>query len=395
MLHSMRLVAINVVLLLASTACDGLGITTPTPTTTATPATEVASPTPAPTPTPTPVPLAAAHILDLSREQVEKLKTLRVEMTGSFQQGDVKFPLNLKAVLELPDRAHGTFEYAGESREFLRLGEENYITGARGFEIDYSSESGAVLLELLNPLLETGAEQRPTDLARQPDETLGGQVFYRITFRMDMLGFLERLAATALPGVEIRGRGELLIDQESLLPHRFLVDCKGCVIPAGLDLVVDFTLSEFNQSVHIPTPTPATPTPVVIVTEMPVLSLQGAVVIEANVGLTAIDNVRFQVGVASQAAEGVDLSPTGVVISYIDTDQFVSLASTDWTATWLTGSGPLVDPGEAVEINVQLTGLSPLLGPSKEFAVQLNPNVGAVLVINLTTPPELTTKVEY
>ena len=59
------------------------------------------------------------------------------------------------------------------------------------------------------------------------------------------------------PGVEIRGRGELFIDQESLLPHRFNVECESCLLPAfeyGADLIVDFTLSMFNEPVQIPSP---------------------------------------------------------------------------------------------------------------------------------------------
>ena len=47
-----------------------------------------------------------------------------------------------------------------------------------------------------------------------------------------------------------------------------------------------------------------------------------------------------------------------------------------------------MDPGEQVDVTVDLTNMTPVLGPKKEFTIQVKPNVGAVIIINRTTPPE-------
>ena len=144
---------------------------TPSPTPSPTP-----TATPTPTPTPTPVPLTATEILALGLEQMEKVETLRVEIHGKFLGRDVTIPWEVAARMELPDRDHGTSEIQGEETEFLRFGEEDYIAEpGYGFEPAYVSESGAVYLELLKPLLAPGVEEPFTDLERQPDQTLAEQ----------------------------------------------------------------------------------------------------------------------------------------------------------------------------------------------------------------------------
>ena len=114
-----------------------------------------------------------------------------------------------------------------------------------------------MFLEILNPLLEPGNDESLSDLERQPDEIIGGSHFYRITFRMDMMEFIKRLGQEEFPGAVATGRAELFIDKESLMPHRLIVECEGClsmVFDQDGDLLTDFTLSRFNQPVHIPSP---------------------------------------------------------------------------------------------------------------------------------------------
>ena len=106
-----------------------------------------------------------------------------------------------------------------------------------------------------------------------------------------------------------------------------------------------------------------------------------------------IEKVTFQVG-TSVGGGSVDLTnsdPTSaVVVTYLDEDQVVNLGSTDVDITWQSGSGPLLDPGERVEFDINLAGLSPLLGISQEFTIRVKPSAGAMLVVNRTTPVELT-----
>ena len=213
---------------------------------------------PSPTPSPTPVPLTAAEILALSRDQMEKVKTLRMEVNGKFQQGDVKYPFKMDGEMELPDRVLGTVEFWGEQKEFLSVGEENFIAEpGSGFERDDDDEIGVFFLQLLKPVLGPGAHEPFTDLKRQRDEPIEEQELYHITFRMDMLEFIERFNdGEEIKGVEIRAGGELFIHQESLLPHRFMLNCESCLIPLGqgLDLVVEFGLSRFNETAAITLP---------------------------------------------------------------------------------------------------------------------------------------------
>ena len=233
---------------------------TPYSTYTSPPPTPTSSPTPEPTPTraPTPIALTAAQVLAMTRERMEGVATLRAEMNGRAEQGDVSVIFILGAGMDLPNKAHGTLEAGGEQYEFLRLADLDYVaTYGQSFGEDYYSESGAVFLDILKPLLEPGNEEPFTELERQPDETIDGQAFYRVALRVDMKEFMESLTQEALPGVEVRGRGELLIDRKSLLPHSFNVSCQSCFFAfvSDMNLVLDFTLSGFNQPVHIPSPT--------------------------------------------------------------------------------------------------------------------------------------------
>ena len=117
------------------------------------------------------------------------------------------------------------------------------------------------------------------------------------------------------------------------------------------------------------------------------MRVRGGVVANANAALTAVDTIKFKIGSASRPL--VEVSDTAMILTYGDEDQALNIAASDWTATWLTGSGVILDPGETVEIRVTLTGLSPRLGRSKEFIIRVKPQTGHVLSINRTMPLEL------
>ena len=120
--------------------------------------------------------------------------------------------------------------------------------------------------------------------------------------------------------------------------------------------------------------------------------LRGSVTAEKNVIFERLDAIIFQVGLSSGSGQTVDFSSSALVITYIDDNQTVNFPGTAWSATWLSGgSGPLLDPDERVEFNINLVGqLSPVLATSTEFTIQVKPNVGATININRTTPPVLT-----
>ena len=120
-----------------------------------------------------------------------------------------------------------------------------------------------------------------------------------------------------------------------------------------------------------------------------VLLLRGPVVGESNAEQTALDRIKFQVTVVSAGSDGVYLTGDHTIITYIDADQYVRLTPDDWTASWMTGFGSLLNPGERVEISIDLSGLEPVLGTSKQFTVELSPDEGTPLVLGRRTPAKL------
>ena len=131
------------------------------------------------------------------------------------------------------------------------------------------------------------------------------------------------------------------------------------------------------------------------------IAIRGSVIGDANSDKTSIDTVKFTLSSAAQASDAVDLSTTGVVVTYLDNNQAINCenpesfdgdpdtAECSWSTSWIIGSPDLVDPGEQVDMTVKLTNLSPLLPKSRKFTIQVKPNKGAVVIVNRTTPPEL------
>ena len=132
------------------------------------------------------------------------------------------------------------------------------------------------------------------------------------------------------------------------------------------------------------------------------ISIRGDIVADANTAKTFIDTVKFTLSSAAQASDAVDLSTTGVVVTYLDSTQAINCkdnsytfdgdsdtAECKWKTDSIIGSGDLLDPGEQTDMTVTLTNLSPLLPKSKEFTIQVKPNRGGVVIVNRTTPGEL------
>ena len=132
------------------------------------------------------------------------------------------------------------------------------------------------------------------------------------------------------------------------------------------------------------------------------LALRGSVI--AHTDGTSITRVTFQVSNASQAGLAVPLTGPDALVSYIDNEQAVNslpfhpdgppVGALGWGVAWLSGSGPLLHPGERVEFTVSLTGLNPRLGTNREFTIEVKPTRGAVLMVTRTTPAELTIVVD-
>ena len=126
------------------------------------------------------------------------------------------------------------------------------------------------------------------------------------------------------------------------------------------------------------------------------MSIRGDIIGDADSTKKWLDSIKFTLSSTAQAADAVDLSSTGAVITYLDSEQALNCTKDTgsgssycvWTTDWIIGSGDLVDPGEQVDLTVDISNMTPVLRKSTEFTIQVKPNKGAVIIVNRTTPPE-------
>ncbi len=111
-----------------------------------------------------------------------------------------------------------------------------------------------------------------------------------------------------------------------------------------------------------------------------------------------LEYVQFQITTASQSGSAVSLAEEDIVVTYLDSAQSVNLGNVSratstqgWNAVWISGSSPILNPGERAEITVGVQGLSTLLGVGTKFVIEVKPSVGATMVVQRTIPAEITT----
>ena len=111
--------------------------------------------------------------------------------------------------------------------------------------------------------------------------------------------------------------------------------------------------------------------------------------IEADYTAGMIDQITVQVANAA-GGDAVDLTSGETLVTYLDADQSVNIATGDVTVTALgnADTDKLVEPGEMYEI--KLTGLVAALATDlkkdKAFTLSIKPAVGAVIRLARTTP---------
>ncbi len=117
------------------------------------------------------------------------------------------------------------------------------------------------------------------------------------------------------------------------------------------------------------------------------LELRGSVI--ANTDTTNITDLVFVVGLAA-GGDPVSLDPAATfnrtVMAYIDdaqTDNDMTYTTTDIVGD----SDGLLEPGELIEVTVDVSGLSTQLANNDTFTLEVRPPLGAYLVIQRTTPP--------
>ena len=134
------------------------------------------------------------------------------------------------------------------------------------------------------------------------------------------------------------------------------------------------------------------------------VSLRGSVIAHMGTSTTRVGYVTFQVSNAAQTGDPVAFTAGDAIVTYIDEDQVAqlvfdtagtasaSVGSGGWSPNWISGTGPLMNAGERVEITVNLDSLTVDSGleASEEFTIQFKPAVGAVLTVSRTMPAETT-----
>ena len=102
-----------------------------------------------------------------------------------------------------------------------------------------------------------------------------------------------------------------------------------------------------------------------------------------------LTSIRFEVTTASKGASGVDFSDARLALRYIDDNQAVVIPRSSYGTKWLFGDGEVLDPGERLELEVELSGLlSTDLGAGTKFSIEIILPTSNT-VVSRVTPAEL------
>ena len=128
------------------------------------------------------------------------------------------------------------------------------------------------------------------------------------------------------------------------------------------------------------------------------VELRGALV--ATTDNTDVQTLVFTLSNAA-GGEAIDVTSTisstnTMIVDYRDSTQRQS--NLDWTTSWVVqnDTDELLEAGEVVEITVDLetTAYSLGLGTNTEFALEVKPLVGGIVIIERTTPAYLDTIID-
>jgi flagellin FlaB len=124
------------------------------------------------------------------------------------------------------------------------------------------------------------------------------------------------------------------------------------------------------------------------------MELRGAVV--AQTDGTEVTDIIFSVANAA-GGDSIDLTAPAnntLIIDYRDNAQ--RSANLDWTLTWVVrnDTDDLLEEGELAEITVDVSGLTTPLAANTQFAMEIKPGQGGVVVVERTTPAFLDTIID-
>ncbi|GJM40399.1 MAG: flagellin [Ardenticatenaceae bacterium] len=124
------------------------------------------------------------------------------------------------------------------------------------------------------------------------------------------------------------------------------------------------------------------------------LELRGAIV--AQTDGSEVTDIIFSVANAA-GGESIDLTApvsNTLIIDYRDSAQ--RSANLTWTLNWVVrnDTDDLLEEGELAEITVDVSGLTTPLAENTQFALEIKPAQGGVVVVERTTPAFLDTIID-
>ena len=127
------------------------------------------------------------------------------------------------------------------------------------------------------------------------------------------------------------------------------------------------------------------------------LELKGSVIANGDTTNKRVRQISFKM-TNSAGAESADLEPDTTRIIYADANNRVNAihisdarsGEVRWSHSWILGSGDNLDPGEVVQFTVDISALDTPLRANAQFKVEVIPPQDAVLIIQRTTPLEIT-----
>ncbi len=124
------------------------------------------------------------------------------------------------------------------------------------------------------------------------------------------------------------------------------------------------------------------------------MELRGAIVAETDG--SEVTDIIFSVANAA-GGNAIDLTApvsNTLIIDYRDDAQ--RAANLTWTLTWIVrnDTDDLLEEGELAEISVDVSGLTTPLAENTQFAMEVKPGQGGVIVVERTTPAFLDTIID-
>ena len=203
--------------------------------------------------------LTAEEILAQSRDKMEDVKSMRMEMNIVIQAGGTNLTITADAVTEQPDRAYIEMSVMGQKVEVLTMSKtEIYLKqpGSAAWEpvpADQIAEMG-LNMDIYSQL---NVNDIASNIKKAGDEEIDGTDCYHITFDVDAEKYLQgsgQMAGVTIDPASTTATGEIWIGKSDLLNRQLDIQLTTTIQGMSTKMGTTITMSGFNEPVDIPTP---------------------------------------------------------------------------------------------------------------------------------------------